>query len=164
MSWSRNNIFGRVVLLGKSPVQPEKDADYVKSNTQCFSLCSHFVVSGKAAKSCSWACQPYRDIINHSKLTGKRLPKNIYLSISWSSILGWTLWETERVERFGRMALKHVKYHVWNELPVQVLCTILDAWGWCTGTTQRDGMGREEGSGWGTHVYLWWIHFDILQN
>ena len=22
---------------------------------------------------------------------------------------------------------------------------VLDAWGWCTGTTQRDGMGREEG-------------------
>ena len=21
------------------------------------------------------------------------------------------------------------------------------AWGWCTGTTQRDGMGREEGGG-----------------
>ena len=38
-------------------------------------------------------------------------------------------------------------YHVWNELPVQVRCTILDAWGWCTGTTQRDGMGREEGGG-----------------
>ena len=29
--------------------------------------------------------------------------------------------------------------------PVQ--CTILDAWGWCTGTTQRDGMGTEEGGG-----------------
>ena len=39
------------------------------------------------------------------------------------------------------------KYHVCNELPVQVRCTILDAWGWCTGTTQRDGMGREEGGG-----------------
>ena len=25
-------------------------------------------------------------------------------------------------------------------------------------------MGREEGSGWGTHVYLWWIHFNIWQN
>ena len=25
-------------------------------------------------------------------------------------------------------------------------------------------MGREEGSGWGTHVCLWWIHFDIWQN
>ena len=24
----------------------------------------------------------------------------------------WTLWERERVRRFGRMALKHVKYHV----------------------------------------------------
>ena len=32
-------------------------------------------------------------------------------------------------------------------LPVQVRCTILDAWGWCTGKTQRDGMGREEGGG-----------------
>jgi len=30
--------------------------------------------------------------------------------------------------------------------------------------TQRDGMGREEGSGWGTRVYLWWIHVDIWQN
>ena len=25
-------------------------------------------------------------------------------------------------------------------------------------------MGREEGSEWGTHVYLWRIHFDIWQN
>ena len=32
----------------------------------------------------------------------------------------WTLWERERVGRFGRMAMKHVKYHVGNELPVQV--------------------------------------------
>ena len=24
--------------------------------------------------------------------------------------------------------------------------------------------GMEEGSGWGTHVYLWQIHFDIWQN
>ena len=31
----------------------------------------------------------------------------------------------------------------------QVRGTILDAWGWCTGTTQRDGMGREEGGGFG---------------
>ena len=26
------------------------------------------------------------------------------------------------------------------------------------------GGRREEGAGWGTHVYLWWIHFDIWQN
>ena len=43
---------------------------------------------------------------------------------------------------------------------------ILDAWGWCTGTTQRDGTGREEGgvSGWGPRVYLWQIHVDVWQN
>ena len=77
----------------------------------------------------------------------------------------WTLWERERVEWFGRMALKHLYYHIWNESPVQVRCTILDAWGWCTGTTQRDGTGRkEEGSGWETLVYLWQIHVDIGQN
>ena len=32
----------------------------------------------------------------------------------------WTLWERERVGRFGRITLKHVKYHVRSELPVQV--------------------------------------------
>ena len=26
------------------------------------------------------------------------------------------------------------------------------------------GGRREEGSGWGTRVYLWWIHFDVWQN
>ena len=26
------------------------------------------------------------------------------------------------------------------------------------------GGRREEGSGWGTHVYLWRIHFDVWQN
>ena len=60
------------------------------------------------------------------------------------------LHKTSGVGRFGRMAMKHVKYHVGNELPVQVRCTMmLDAWGWCTGTAQRDGMGREEGGGFG---------------
>ena len=59
----------------------------------------------------------------------------------------WTLWGRGRVGGFGRMALKHVKCHVWNELPVQVRCTMLDTWGWCTGTTRRDGVGREEGGG-----------------
>ena len=34
-----------------------------------------------------------------------------------------------------------------KESPVQVRCRIQDAWGWCTGMTQRDGMGREVGVG-----------------
>ena len=32
-------------------------------------------------------------------------------------------------------------------MPVQVQCTMLDAWGWCAGTAQGDGMGRGEGGG-----------------
>ena len=32
-----------------------------------------------------------------------------------------------------------------KELPVQVRCRIQGAQGWCTGITQRDSMGREEG-------------------
>ena len=43
---------------------------------------------------------------------------------------------------------------------------ILDAWGWCTGMTQRDGMGREVGggSGWGMHVHPLKIHINVWQN
>ena len=43
---------------------------------------------------------------------------------------------------------------------------IQGARGWCTGMTQRDGMGREVrgGSGWGTYVYLWQIHVNVWQN
>ena len=46
-----------------------------------------------------------------------------------------------------------------------------DAWYWMLGAGalgQPRGMvwggRRKEGSGWGTHVYLWQIHFDIWQN
>ena len=46
-----------------------------------------------------------------------------------------------------------------------------DAWCWMLGAGalgQPRGMvwggRREEGSGWGTHVYLWRIHFEIWQN
>ena len=78
----------------------------------------------------------------------------------------WTLWERERVGRFGRMAMKHVKYHVGNELQARfdARCWMLGAGalGWPRGMVW--GGRREEGSGWGTHVYLWWIHFDIWKN
>ena len=32
---------------------------------------------------------------------------------------------------------------------------------WCTGKTQRDRVEREGGSGWGTHVNPWLIHFNV---
>ena len=34
--------------------------------------------------------------------------------------------------------------------------------GWCTGKTQRDGVGRQErGSGWGIYVNPWLIHVNV---
>ena len=46
-----------------------------------------------------------------------------------------------------------------------------NAWYWMLGAGALgrprgmvQGQRREEGSGWGTHVYLWRIHFDIRQN
>ena len=59
----------------------------------------------------------------------------------------WTLWERERVGWFGRMALKHVYYHVRIESPVYVQCRIQHAWGWCSGMIQRDDMAWKVGRG-----------------
>ena len=78
----------------------------------------------------------------------------------------WTLWERERVGRFGRMALKHV--NIMYEMSSQ---SRFDARYWMLGAGALGrprgmewGGRREEGSGLGTYVYLWQIHFDIWQN
>ena len=75
----------------------------------------------------------------------------------------WTLWERERVGRFGRMALKR---KISCKKRVASPGSMHDTG--CLGLVHWDDpegwMGREEGSGWGTHVYLWRIHFDIWQN
>ena len=56
--------------------------------------------------------------------------------------------------------------HVRNKSPVYIRYRIQDAWGWRTGMTQRDDMGREGegGSGLGTYVHPWWIHVNVWQN
>ena len=53
----------------------------------------------------------------------------------------------------------------------RVASSRFNAWYWMLGAGalgQPRGMvwgeRREEGSGWGTHVYLWRIHFDVWQN
>ena len=47
--------------------------------------------------------------------------------------------------------LKHSVYRGKRENRIkddkEVQCRIHEAWGWCTGRTQRDGMGREGGRG-----------------
>ena len=80
----------------------------------------------------------------------------------------WTLWEREGgmiwENGIETCIISYVK-----RIAVQAQCMIQDARGWCTGMTQRDGMGREVGagnmcSGWGTCVHPWQIHVDIWQN
>ena len=76
----------------------------------------------------------------------------------------WTLWERERMGRFGGMALKHVQYHIRNESPVQVRYRMLGAGalGYPRGMVQ--GRRWDGGSGWGTRVRPWQIHVDVWQN
>ena len=44
---------------------------------------------------------------------------------------------------------------------IQGYCYYLSKW-WPRGMVW--GGRRKEGSGWGTRIYLWWIHVDIWQN
>ena len=49
------------------------------------------------------------------------------------------------------------------DLVIEKKCVRQGAQGWCTGMTLRDGMGREGGSGWGTHVQPRLIHVNVWQ-
>ena len=58
----------------------------------------------------------------------------------------WTLWQRERgIIRENGLKTRIISYN--NESPVQVRCRIQEAWGSCTGMTQRDGMGGKVGKG-----------------
>ena len=77
----------------------------------------------------------------------------------------WTLWEKASVGWFERIALKHVYYHMWNRLPVQVRCMRQDAQVGALRWPRGMGWGGrwEGGSGWGTHVHPWLIHVNVWQ-
>ena len=51
--------------------------------------------------------------------------------------------------------------HLWNRWPVQVWCMKQGIQSWCTGTTQRNGVGKE--MGWGTHAHPRLIHVNEWQ-
>ena len=62
-------------------------------------------------------------------------------------------------------------WNTYNTIYVTSGQSRFDAWYWMLGASALGwprgmvwGGRREEGSGWGTHVYLWWINFDIWQN
>ena len=78
----------------------------------------------------------------------------------------WTLWEKARVGCFKRTAWKHVYYLGWNRSPAQVGCMRQALRPGALGRPRGIGWrGRwEGGSGWGTHVNPWLIHFNVWQN
>ena len=78
----------------------------------------------------------------------------------------WTLWENARVGCFKRTASKHVYYLGWNRSPAQVGCMRQVLRPGALGRPRGIGWkGRwEGGSGWGTHVNPWLIHFNVWQN
>ena len=72
----------------------------------------------------------------------------------WHSLLdsvgegkGGKIWENG----IETCILSYVKW-----IPIEVCCMRWGAQGWCTGMTQRDGMGREVGGGVqdGEHMYI----------
>ena len=67
-------------------------------------------------------------IYPHVWIVHSSLPQFPYKSsvLSWI-ISSWTL------------------YFFFNLTSIKTVCRIQDAWGWCTGITQRDGTGREVG-------------------
>ena len=74
------------------------------------------------------------------------------------------LWEKARVGWFERIALKHVHYHMWNRWAVQVQCMKPGTQSQCSGTTQRDGMGRAVGEGFGTGRRMYGKnHYNIVK-
>ena len=55
--------------------------------------------------------------------------------------------------------------YIWSrQNPIPVSSWMLGAGALGRPRGMQWGGRREEGSGWGTHVYLWRIHFDIWQN
>ena len=74
----------------------------------------------------------------------------------------WTLWERERVGRFGRMALNHVKSSCQSRFDARYWMLGAGALGRPRG--MEWGWRREGGSGWGTHVRPWWIHVNVWKN
>ena len=48
----------------------------------------------------------FRKMVNDNPVCETAEETQMYRTVSW------TLWERERMGWFGRMALKHVKYHI----------------------------------------------------
>ena len=80
-------------------------------------------------------CQVLPKIVNKSPITRERKGRILSLRFQKEHVPANTL------------ILEHVPAFRTVRSPVQFWCMIQEAWGWCTGMTQRDGMGIEVGGG-----------------
>ena len=62
----------------------------------------------------------------------------------------------------GMIRENNIETWVLPYVKVQVRCMKHGTQSWCSGTTQRDGVGRGV-QDWGTHVHPWLIHVDVWQ-
>ena len=81
----------------------------------------------------------------------------------------WTLWERERVGEIWENGIETCVISCMKQVASpgsmhDTGCLGLVHWDDPEGWYGKGGVRREDGSGWGTHVYLWRIHFDIWKN
>ena len=73
---------------------------------------------------------------------------------------GRMIWEND----IETCIISHKKQIASQDLVHDTGCLGLVHWDDPEGWYEEGGGRREVGSGWGTRVYLWWIHVDIWQN
>ena len=100
-------------------------------------------------QSLGWEDPLEKEIAAHSSILAWRIPWREEPGGLQSTGLQRVGHDWARVGWFERIGLNHVYYHMWNRWPVQVRCMKQGTQSQCTGTTQRDGMGREVGRGFG---------------
>ena len=116
---------------------------------------------------------PSRSQSNHQDI---RHCSWLYKFLSYFSSKGWSFLNLCPLERFLlTTALQNCPWewhwNMYNIIYEMSHQSRFDARYWMLGAGALErprgmvwGGGREEGSGWGTHVCLWRIHFDIWQN
>ena len=75
----------------------------------------------------------------------------------------WTLWEKARVGCSENSTETSILSRV-KQITSSGWMHETSAQGWCTGKTQRDGMERKGGSGWGAHGNPWLLHVNVCEN